>query len=197
MGKDAYEDSGDEKAETLNENTEEENEEQQKEALPLSKPVSKRGGGGGAKANAPVFDAQKDDLCIAVRTFFEQDGFINDQITRAATIMLDDGNEVAVGKMLYGLRMRFRAPNHTPLIKSRLEALQDLELLQSFLNKTAITKQRPNASSTQLVAIIREKLHDTQSKTLHAECELASCMLEVAKQDLALFQRNAKRQKYF
>lgn len=176
--------------EPIEEEEEEEEEQEQEEEEPKTKPSSDRR----RRPKQVVFNVETDDVCMAIRAFFEQQQTPT-AISRNVTILAEDDSEIQVGKMLHSLRLRFRA-KHTPLTKARLEALQDLEELQKFLKKTPISKQRSNASSsTQLVSMMRSKLHETQEYTLRAEWELANCNVDIAKQEMDIFEARKKKQK--
>jgi len=186
---DEDEPSFDEQEEELEEQTQEEDDEEEDSAQTTT--PKKRSG----RPKPSVFNADNDDVCLAIRAFFEQHTEENTPIviSRNTTILAEDDTEIAVGKMLYCLRMRYRMPKHTPLVKSRLDALKDLKELQTFLDTAPMTKQRSSGSSAQLVSIIREKLHTIQANTLQVEFEQAKCMLDVAKQELEIFECRKKQ----
>lgn len=155
------------------------------------------------------WDAEQDLMCVSIREFFAQDK--TPAITRSIEFVNGNGKQVPVGKMLYALRTRYQASTgHTPLIKLRLEALQDISALQTFLNIPLIPKKKKQnkleesltttTNKKRKKSIVSTQKYQTQlwqceEDVLKQEQILAKLQLKVAQQDLQLFNHCMKKQK--
>ncbi len=163
---------------------EDDDEDEQPKKTPQHKKTSAKNGA--KKRKQPVFDASNDDLCVAVRAYFE-DNYPVTAVTRAASIPAEDESEIPIGKMLFSLRMRYRSSSPSSLTLARVEALKDIEAFETFLSQGVTRKgTQANSSSTQRIAILKKKRDETQDKTLVAEIELLDDLSAIARQELLI-----------
>ncbi len=173
------------------EDEEDQEEEEEEEDDEEEEKNAKKTSSGRSKARAQcAFDPLNDDVCVAVRAYFE-DNSPGTGVTRAATIPAEDGSEIFVGKMLYGLRSR-ASTSPSPLTTARLNALKDIEAFQDFLKKAVARKSQSSSASNQRIAKIKQKLFETKVKTANAEEQLAECLWTIAKQEVTILKLHDK-----
>jgi len=182
---------GDEEAEQSLEDQEEQDEPQQKKK-PKSQTSSSSSGK--PRKRQPAFNAATDEVCKAVRSYFENYGPVT-AVTRAAVIPAEDGGEgdtVAVGKMLHSLRQRSRSQNPSALTQSRLDALRDIQEMQNFLDKIVIRKKQNNSTTAQQITKIKQMTDEATRQALLVEQNLAHCLADISDQEVRIFELQNK-----